>query len=118
MKQFLYRLIKIMADLTKLRHSNLHNYQQVHLEGQLNIGSGTTVIKHGLGYIPHVRVWAYHIAGELSPIVVPAAATSYHAAYENVSVTPIDKVAVTTDELRIRSSGGITIYYRIYRDAA
>lgn len=115
MKQFLFQWIIKMVNLVKLKHSSHHNYQQIHLQGQVNV-NGTRTIDHNLGYVPYVRVWAYHIGGELSGLVVPAASTMYHSAYETVSI--ITLAAATTKQLRLESSGALDVYYRIYLDAA
>ena len=105
-----------MVDLSKSVHSSLHNYQQIHLNDTTITNAGTRTIAHGLGYIPYVRLWVEHIAGEVSAVVVPAASTTYHADY---ATAPITETSLTSDDLLIESSvAGQTVYYRIYIDRA
>lgn len=104
-----------MADLNKLQHSSIHNYQQVYIQGTFNLNADTKSVTHGLGYIPFARRWGEQISGEISALVVPALSTTYHSAYE-LAPYAIDVKLTTTTFSATTLIGALTVYYRIYID--
>ena len=104
-----------MADLNKLQHSSTYNYQQVYIQGTLNLNADTKSVNHDLGYIPYARRWGEQISGEISTLVVPALATIYHSAYE-LAPYAIDVKLTNTAFSATTLIGALKIYYRIYID--
>jgi hypothetical protein len=104
-----------MTDLTKLKHSSIHNYQQIYLRGSTST-VGTQTVIHGLTYIPYIRIWVMLVSGEISAPVIVSASTVYHSRYS--ALNQVDTVKVTTTDLKATLTGTVTFYYRIYKDKA
>lgn len=104
-----------MTDLTKLKHSSIHNYQQIHLNSSTSF-AGTQTILHNLNYIPYIRVWASQNTGEINIPVIVSASTVYHSRF--TALNQVDTVKLTTTTLSASLTGAVTFYYRIYKDKA
>lgn len=104
-----------MADLTKLSHSSLHNYQQATINDS-DTFSGSLPVAHNLGYVPYVRVWNEQISGEVSLPVVVSAATTYHDDF--ATAAQLDSMSISSTQLSMTTSASLLVYWRIYIDAA
>lgn len=104
-----------MADLSKLQHSSLHNYQQILQDGN-DTFSGSKIIIHDLGAVPYARVWNEQVAGEVSLPVVASASTAYHDDY--ATTAQIDSLSLTANRLEVVTSANLKVYWRIYLDVS
>lgn len=116
-----------MAELT---FDSRVNYQKIYLNGTVSLtvsdpsSSNSTIIVHGLGYYPNVKLWYTDANGNIATAVTDAGSYLYPvtSAFANRGCY----YTVNTNSLTITLDRGITsgtavtstIYYRIYIDAS
>lgn len=114
-------------DPSKIIFSTRYNFQKIYLNDSatLTLASSITpqeytLVVHGLGYVPTVRIFYVPVSGQLWPL-----SPRQYSNLDGGSGTPLDyygSPVITTNEVKVRmtnSSGGdadILFYYRVYLD--
>ncbi len=116
----------MINDPTKLILSTRYNFQKIYLNDSVVISVANVVpfteyslVVHGLGYIPTVRVFYEPVAGQLWPL-----SPGQYSNLNGGTGTPLNitgGVVVDNNEVRVRlsnasSTADVRFYYRIYID--
>lgn len=106
-----------------LQYSSKYNFQKIFESGSFSNGSSSTVIAHGLNYVPKVRVWIVPSGSTLSAagfLTIPAGALvtpDWFYTYSSNNLIFVDSSNVTIQTINNGSTVSGEVIYRIYLDS-